>query len=230
MENAMLKMAAGLVHPVIDREIGFDGIGEGRWNAWKAARSSARSCSGSSDGHGQARAGGGRFSSRRRAGLKKLEYWLVARLAMGALWICRLLPAERALSLGEWVARRIGPLFGRNRVALANLRAAYPEKPEEEIQRIASEHVGPHGAPGGRVHQSGGTLRLRSRQSRGEPHRGRRRGERFSSCARRRSRISSSTAHMGNFELLRSPQPVSACPRHSPLPRPPTTPIWPTTS
>jgi len=28
MENAMLKMAAGLVHPVIDREIGFDGIGE----------------------------------------------------------------------------------------------------------------------------------------------------------------------------------------------------------
>lgn len=28
MENAMLKMAAGLVHPVIDREIAFDGIGE----------------------------------------------------------------------------------------------------------------------------------------------------------------------------------------------------------
>lgn len=28
MENAMLKMAAGLVHPVIDREIGFAGIGE----------------------------------------------------------------------------------------------------------------------------------------------------------------------------------------------------------
>jgi len=72
-------------------------------------------------------------------GLKKLEYWIVARLAMGALWICRLLPAEKALSLGEWVARRIGPLFGRNRVALANLRAAYPEKPEEEIQQIASD-------------------------------------------------------------------------------------------
>lgn len=28
MENAMLKMAAGQVHPVIDREVGFDGIGE----------------------------------------------------------------------------------------------------------------------------------------------------------------------------------------------------------
>ena len=28
MENAMLKMAAGQVHPVIDREVGVDGIGE----------------------------------------------------------------------------------------------------------------------------------------------------------------------------------------------------------
>jgi alcohol dehydrogenase len=28
MENAMLKMAAGQVHPVIDTEVGFDGIGE----------------------------------------------------------------------------------------------------------------------------------------------------------------------------------------------------------
>jgi len=28
MANAMQKMAAGLVHPVIDREVGFDGIGE----------------------------------------------------------------------------------------------------------------------------------------------------------------------------------------------------------
>jgi alcohol dehydrogenase len=28
MANAMQKMAAGLVHPVIDTEVGFDGIGE----------------------------------------------------------------------------------------------------------------------------------------------------------------------------------------------------------
>ena len=134
-------------------------------------------------------------------GLKKLEYWLVARLAMGALWICRLLPAETALAFGEWVARRLGPLFGRHRVALTNLRAAYPEKPEEEIQQIASDmwaHMArlaveyiylaelfdfdPDNRSASRIEVEGEEIFLRLRDEK-KPH-------------------IIFTAHMGNFELL----------------------------
>ena len=133
--------------------------------------------------------------------LKKVEYWLVARLAMGALWICRLMPAERALAFGEWVARRIGPLFGRHRVALTNLRAAYPEKAEEEIQQIASDMWGhmarlaveyiyladlmdfdPSNPSASRIEVEGEEVFLRLREEK-KPH-------------------IFFTAHMGNFELL----------------------------
>jgi KDO2-lipid IV(A) lauroyltransferase len=75
-------------------------------------------------------------------GLKRLEQWIVARIAMGLLWLFRRMPADRALSIADGAARRIGPLFGRHRVALSNLRSAYPEKSEEEIQQIASDMWG----------------------------------------------------------------------------------------
>ena len=74
--------------------------------------------------------------------LKQAEYWLTAQAAMAALWLLRLLPPYRALYFADRVARRIGPWFGRHRVALDNLRNAYPEKSEEEIQAIASDMWG----------------------------------------------------------------------------------------
>jgi len=77
-----------------------------------------------------------------RQALKQAEYWLVAQLAMAALWLLRRLPPERALNFADRVARRIGPWFGRHRVALSNLRAAYPEKSEAEIEAIASDMWG----------------------------------------------------------------------------------------
>lgn len=79
-----------------------------------------------------------------RAGkaLKRLEYWLIAQLALGALWMLRKLPPDKALDFADRAARRLGPWFGRHRTALDNLRHAYPEKSEAEIARIAADMWG----------------------------------------------------------------------------------------
>ena len=49
----------------------------------------------------------------------------------------RLLGPERASDLGGWLLRTASPLIPVNRVALANIRAAFPEKGEAEVKRIA---------------------------------------------------------------------------------------------
>lgn len=133
--------------------------------------------------------------------LKQAEYWLVARLALGVLWLLRRLPPDSALNFADRVARRLGPLVGRHRVALDNLRQAYPEKSEDEIQAIASDMWGnmarlageyvfldrlfdfvPGADTAGRVEVIGEDTFVRVRES-GRPH-------------------IFFTAHTGNFELL----------------------------
>jgi Kdo2-lipid IVA lauroyltransferase/acyltransferase len=61
---------------------------------------------------------------------------------MGAMAVLRLLPMDAALGFADRAARRIGPLFGRHRVALHNLRKAFPEKSEDEIRAIALDMWG----------------------------------------------------------------------------------------
>ena len=48
----------------------------------------------------------------------------------------------RRSNFADRAARRIGPWIGRHRVALDNLRKAYPEKTEAEIEAIASDMWG----------------------------------------------------------------------------------------
>lgn len=69
--------------------------------------------------------------------LRKARHWLVAKLAIGVMSVLRLLPADSALNFADRVARRVGPLTGRHRLTLDNLRHAYPEKSEAEIEAIA---------------------------------------------------------------------------------------------
>lgn len=73
---------------------------------------------------------------------KAAEHWLVGHLALAILGLLRLLPPEKALNFADRTARRIGPLVGRHKVAMANLRLAYPEKSEEECQAIALDMWG----------------------------------------------------------------------------------------
>jgi KDO2-lipid IV(A) lauroyltransferase len=80
--------------------------------------------------------------ARLRKAFKTASYWLIAQAAFVAMSILRLLPADRALGFVDRVARRLGPWFGRHRVALDNLRHAYPQKSEAEIEAIASDMWG----------------------------------------------------------------------------------------
>lgn len=73
---------------------------------------------------------------------RHVNYWIVAQLALTVLRILRLLPAAASLNFLDRTARRIGPLMGRHRAALANLRAAYPEKDEAELEAIARDMWG----------------------------------------------------------------------------------------
>jgi len=83
-----------------------------------------------------------RLNTRLAYRLKMANYWLIAQGARLMLLSLRKLPADRALAFADRFARRWGPWFGRHRVALANLRAAFPEKGEAEIGQIASDMWG----------------------------------------------------------------------------------------
>ncbi|MBL8585063.1 MAG: lipid A biosynthesis lauroyl acyltransferase [Rhizobiaceae bacterium] len=74
--------------------------------------------------------------------LKAVNYWLTAQVALAALRVLRRLPAARALAFAESTARRLGPWTPRHRVAVDNLRHAYPDKSEAEIQAIAVDMWG----------------------------------------------------------------------------------------
>ncbi len=134
--------------------------------------------------------------------LKTLEYWLTARLVIGVLALLRRLPPEKALDLAEKVARTVGPKVGRHRLAVDNLRQAYPEKSEAEIETIALDMWGnmarlaveyvfldklfdfdPEAETPGRVEVEGVEIFKRLRDEKDVPH-------------------IFFTGHLGNFEFL----------------------------
>jgi Kdo2-lipid IVA lauroyltransferase/acyltransferase len=61
----------------------------------------------------------------------------------------RLLGPERSSNLGGWLTRHVGPFLPAHKTAIANIRAAFPEKGDDEVKRIASgawENLGRTGA------------------------------------------------------------------------------------
>lgn len=70
-------------------------------------------------------------------------------LVRGLFAFARLLGPDRSSALGGWLARTVGPLLVQNRIALANVRAAFPEKSEAEAKAIvrgAWDNLGRTGA------------------------------------------------------------------------------------
>lgn len=135
-------------------------------------------------------------------GLKQLNYWLVAQLALAVLTVLRLLPPDKALNFADRAARKVGPWIGRHRVALDNLRKGYPEKTEAEIEAIALDMWGnmarlgaeyifldqlfdyvPDVRTDGRIEVSGKETFLKLAAEKDRPH-------------------IIFTGHLGNFELL----------------------------
>ncbi|RCL01896.1 MAG: KDO2-lipid IV(A) lauroyltransferase [Candidatus Tokpelaia sp. JSC188] len=71
--------------------------------------------------------------------LKSLWDWLWAHAIAAILIGLKHLPAKAGINMFARIARVLGPFMQRHQIALANLRAAYPEKNEKEIREIAYE-------------------------------------------------------------------------------------------
>lgn len=75
---------------------------------------------------------------RRSRRLRRLRHLVEGALLEAALWLFARLPLERASGLGGWLARRVGPLTGRHRVAAENLRLAFPRMTRDQRRRVLS--------------------------------------------------------------------------------------------
>lgn len=74
--------------------------------------------------------------------LNRFKDWCVAAVVLSLLKLISLLPAKQAIAFVDRTARRIGPLTPRHKLALTNLRNAYPEKSEAEREQIANDMWG----------------------------------------------------------------------------------------
>ncbi|MVA36551.1 lipid A biosynthesis lauroyl acyltransferase [Agrobacterium vitis] len=70
-------------------------------------------------------------------GLRRFPQWLVAKFILVLLTLLKLFPADTALNGADRLVRFIGPKLKRHRLMLTNLRNAFPEKSEAEIETIA---------------------------------------------------------------------------------------------
>jgi len=68
--------------------------------------------------------------------LAKTVAWIVGWLARIAIFVVRLLGRRLAAALAVWITRLLAPLIPENRLAAANLAAAFPEKSEEDRRHI----------------------------------------------------------------------------------------------
>src|SRR5580765_726530 len=67
---------------------------------------------------------------------QKLRYGAEAAIFFAFMGLFRLIGLDRASRLGGWIGRNIFPLLPPDRVARANLAAAFPEKSEDERNEI----------------------------------------------------------------------------------------------
>ncbi len=82
------------------------------------------------------------FLTRLVLALRNFQQWAVAQFAFALLNFLKLFPADRAINLADRFARWIGPKTRRHTLTLINLRNAFPEKSEAEINEIALESWG----------------------------------------------------------------------------------------
>ena len=71
--------------------------------------------------------------------LRNARDWLIAQVFFAFLAILKLVPADGAIRFVSQAARGLGMLYPRTKLARANLRLAFPEKSEEEIEQILKE-------------------------------------------------------------------------------------------
>jgi Kdo2-lipid IVA lauroyltransferase/acyltransferase len=77
------------------------------------------------------------FITRIVLALRNFQQWLVAQMMFGFLNFLKLFPADGAIRFADRMMRRLGRLTSRHRLMLTNLRNAFPDKSEAEIEEIA---------------------------------------------------------------------------------------------
>lgn len=68
---------------------------------------------------------------------RRFSQWAVAQFAFGFLTLLKIFPADPAINFADRLMRYIGPKTKRHTLMLTNLRNAFPEKSEAEIEAIA---------------------------------------------------------------------------------------------
>lgn len=74
--------------------------------------------------------------------LMHFQQWLVAQLMFGFLNFLKLFPADAAIDFADRMTRKIGRRMRRHKLMLTNLRNAFPEKSDAEIEQIALDSWG----------------------------------------------------------------------------------------
>lgn len=69
--------------------------------------------------------------------LEHFRQWLIAQMMFGFLNFLKIFPADGAIRFADWLMRKIGPRMPRHKLMLVNLRNAFPEKSDAEIEEIA---------------------------------------------------------------------------------------------
>ncbi|OHV81691.1 lipid A biosynthesis lauroyl acyltransferase [Rhizobium sp. LCM 4573] len=69
--------------------------------------------------------------------LRNFQQWAVAQAAFGFLNLLKVFPADPAIRFADRLARKVGPHLPRHKLMLTNLRNAFPEKSESELEEIA---------------------------------------------------------------------------------------------
>lgn len=69
--------------------------------------------------------------------LRNFQQWSVAQATFGLLNLLKILPADPAIRYIDRIARFIGPKLWRHKLMMTNLRNAFPEKSEKELEDIA---------------------------------------------------------------------------------------------
>ncbi len=66
--------------------------------------------------------------------IREIRYRLEYALVVAFLWPLSLMAPEQASWFSGWIARKVGPLLKGHKIALRNLKMAFPEKTEEEYK------------------------------------------------------------------------------------------------
>lgn len=77
------------------------------------------------------------FITRIVLAVRNFRQWLVAQVIFGFLNFLKLFPADGGINFADWLTRKLGPRMRRHQLMLTNLRNAFPEKSDAEIEEIA---------------------------------------------------------------------------------------------